>query len=213
MSANSPDERSRMPSFKVYIEILDDPKMAKLSEVEKWRWVEIMALAKESAQPGLIVLSDELIAWRLRKTTSEVVESIAKFSSLGLVKRTEFGVLLPNFKTRQGDEAPAKRGYAEPAGDGWRVTVEGTYSRLFGKALAGKALADFGGLVERGVKPRRIVEAMEAVMSAIPRPRNPIGAALHLIEATPEGEPLRWQTAAEKEKPTVLAKGRVAWTP
>lgn len=102
---------SRMPWFKVHIEIIDDPKMASLSDSQFRLWIGLLAMARESTEPGVILLSDELIAWRLRRDVPTIMSAITSFSDLNMAKRTPKGLLLPNFRARQwgapSNEPPA----------------------------------------------------------------------------------------------------------
>ena len=69
---------------KLYIEILDDPKMGLLPD---WLWrraIELFLLAGENGNDGLLQPVTDL-AWRLRVSTEKLTESLQALSEVGVV--------------------------------------------------------------------------------------------------------------------------------
>lgn len=92
-----------MPSrywIKLYIEILDDPKMGML---QPWLWqraITFFLAAGEYNQEGLLPPVEQL-AWRLRITNTDLVKSLGALSEVGITVETPDGWLVKNFTKRQ----------------------------------------------------------------------------------------------------------------
>jgi len=72
--------------IKLYIEILDDPKMGRLQD---WLWrraIELFLLAGENGNDGLLQPVMDL-AWRLRVSETELFQGLTKLEEAGLVYR------------------------------------------------------------------------------------------------------------------------------
>jgi hypothetical protein len=62
---------SSMPWVKIYTEMIDDPKIGRLNDATKWRFVSLVLLAGECDRDGALISGNESmsvtdIAWRLR---------------------------------------------------------------------------------------------------------------------------------------------------
>ena len=93
---------------KLYIEILDDPKMGQLPD---WLWrraIELFLLAGENGNDGLLQPVTDL-AWRLRVSAEKLTESLQALSEVGVVHETPQGWLVTNFKKRQDAVSSTER--------------------------------------------------------------------------------------------------------
>lgn len=50
--------RPKKPWFRVYVEMVRDKKMRRLTPAQRWLWVVMMAAARESPIPGVLMLSE-----------------------------------------------------------------------------------------------------------------------------------------------------------
>jgi hypothetical protein len=87
--------------IKLYLEILNDPKMGQLPD---WLWrraIELFLLAGENGNDGLLQPVSDL-AWRLRPCSVEqVAQSLDSLSKVGVVHETPDGWVVTNFAKRQ----------------------------------------------------------------------------------------------------------------
>jgi N-terminal phage replisome organiser (Phage_rep_org_N) len=74
-----------MKWFRLYHDMIDDPKIAMMSESEQLLWVRILCLASMSEARGVIMLSDDEIAFRLRISIESWKTAKDKFRCKGLV--------------------------------------------------------------------------------------------------------------------------------
>jgi len=85
---------------KVYVEILDDPKMGRLSDRLWRRTIELILMAKDENDSGYLPSLDDM-AWRLR-TNAELLEAeLVDLARVGIVENRANGWLMPNFTKRQ----------------------------------------------------------------------------------------------------------------
>lgn len=96
-----------MPWIKLYTEMLDDPKIGKLSDAMKWRFVQLVLLAGECDAEGCIANGDvaltvEEVAWRLRLDAGQLAADIAQFKKIGLISDDDETLCVVNFTKRQG---------------------------------------------------------------------------------------------------------------
>ncbi|MEO6566717.1 MAG: DnaD domain protein [Casimicrobiaceae bacterium] len=90
--------------IKLYIEILDDPKMGRIPD---WLWkraVELFLLAGENGNDGLLQPVEDM-AWRLRTSAEKLTESLQALSQVGVVHETPEGWTVTNFEKRQYSES------------------------------------------------------------------------------------------------------------
>ena len=95
--------------IKLYHEILDDPKMARLSD-ECWRRsIELFLLAGDYAKGGLLPAFAD-IAWRLRVDESAILQNLQELQSLGIVSESTSGDwYVTHFKERQNADSSIER--------------------------------------------------------------------------------------------------------
>ena len=100
-----------MPSkywFKLYHEILDDPKMGQISDRLYRRCIELFALAGDYDQDGLLPEIED-IAWRLRLPVDELIKDIADLQALNIITSNDDGLVVTNFSKRQEPIPGAER--------------------------------------------------------------------------------------------------------
>ena len=100
-----------MPSkywFKLYHEILDDPKMGQLSDRLYRRCIELFALAGDYDHDGLLPALED-IAWRLRLPADELQKDITDLQALKIITSNEDGLVVTNFSKRQEPISGAER--------------------------------------------------------------------------------------------------------
>lgn len=95
--------------IKLYHEILDDPKMARLSD-ECWRRaIELFLLAGDHAKGGLLPAFAD-IAWRLRVEEANLLQNLQELQSLGIVSESTSGEwYVTHFKERQNADSSIER--------------------------------------------------------------------------------------------------------
>jgi DnaD/phage-associated family protein len=85
--------------IKLYHEVLDDPKMARLTDRLWRRVVELFLLAGETGSDGNIAGTSD-IAWRLRVNSKTLQKDLEIIESLGIIQPTSKGWLVVNFEKR-----------------------------------------------------------------------------------------------------------------
>lgn len=93
---------------KVYIEIIDDPKMATLPDRLWRRIIELFLLAKKINNGGHLPDTKQ-IAWMLRMSTDDLDLDMKQISSTKIVIQTETGWFIPNFEKRQAAATNTER--------------------------------------------------------------------------------------------------------
>lgn len=86
--------------MKLYIEILDDPKMATLPDRVWRRVIELFLVAKRLGKEGHIPDTRQ-IAWMLRMNPDELESDMAQIAQTGIVVREVNGWFIPKFAQRQ----------------------------------------------------------------------------------------------------------------
>lgn len=94
--------------IKLYIDMIDDPKMLKLSDWQFRRFIELLLVAKENDKAGLLQPVPE-IAWRIRQCEKVVKDTLRAMEEIGVVRETENGWLFVNFAKRQAMSDSAER--------------------------------------------------------------------------------------------------------
>ena len=94
--------------IKLYIEILDDPKVGMLPDAMKWRMVQLFLVARERNKDGLLG-SISQVAWRLRVSEDDLIISMKTLADNGIVKDTPDGWMVINFVKRQAPVAGKDR--------------------------------------------------------------------------------------------------------
>lgn len=96
----------KLPWFRLYTEIMDDPKLANWTGDQFRVLIYLFCLARESEEPGLIMMTPEEIAWRTRQPV-ELVLSVLELCQAGkrpIVTPQEEGFLVEQFLDRQYDK-------------------------------------------------------------------------------------------------------------
>ena len=94
--------------MKFYYDMLDDPKMGRMSD-HLWRRVsEFLLIAGESGNGGYLP-SVEDMSWRLRSTPDEITECLEAIARVGIVTLTSDGWFVINFAKRQDAASNAER--------------------------------------------------------------------------------------------------------
>ena len=94
--------------IKLYMEILDDRKMAKLPD-NLWRLViELFLLAGKEHRDGALPPVED-IAWMLRRTEQEVIADMTELTATGIIDKTENSWIVAKFSERQAPSTNADR--------------------------------------------------------------------------------------------------------
>ncbi len=107
---------SSMPWVKLYTEMIDDTKMFRLSDENKWRFVQLLLLAGECDAEGSLISGDhsmdiEQISWRLRVPAEQLEADIKVLIHAGLMNKDgrSSTISINNFSKRQGRSQSEKR--------------------------------------------------------------------------------------------------------
>jgi hypothetical protein len=76
--------------IKLYLEILDDPKMGQMPDFLWRRAIELFLLAGENGNDGLLQPVSDM-AWRLRVKEGDLNNSLRALSQVGVVHETRVG--------------------------------------------------------------------------------------------------------------------------
>lgn len=101
-----------MPWVKLYTEMLDDPKLSSLTPGGKWLFVELILLAGECDQDGLILMDFKKIAWRLREDYDNLKAGLWVLGQEHLIEYDETkedSIFIPAFSKRQDRPQSVKR--------------------------------------------------------------------------------------------------------
>jgi len=104
-----------MPWVKLYTEILDDPKLGRLDDALKWRFIQLILLAGECDQEGLIPLYLDDLSWRLRVDSKKLDKDLSLLEDLGLITINKTpsdyidSITVTRFPERQGRSQAVKR--------------------------------------------------------------------------------------------------------
>ena len=90
-----------MKWFRLYTEIIDDPKLQKLSDSEFRDFIYMMCLACETEKDGLIPHSKEDIAWRLRRDVTSLCDALVTLEKQHIVNDNGEGIRFLNWEKRQ----------------------------------------------------------------------------------------------------------------
>jgi DnaD/phage-associated family protein len=94
--------------LKLYYEMLDDPKIGKLSPVLRWRFIECLLVAGETDEGGLLPDVNEM-AWRVRESGERYETELNELTNVGLLSRVDGRYLVTNFSNRQQAVSGAER--------------------------------------------------------------------------------------------------------
>lgn len=97
---------------KLWIEMLDDPKVARLPDSSWRRFSECILLAKELDEGGYLPTVADM-AWRLRKDETTIADDMTRLALAGLAELRETADgerwFLPGFENRQSQMSDAER--------------------------------------------------------------------------------------------------------
>jgi hypothetical protein len=103
-----PVARPSRPWFRLYVEIVSDPKVRRLSPDHRWLWVALLAAARMSPLPGALLVAehepyDERDLADFAGLPQRVVSAgLGLFERLGLIERGDEGVWeIPSWAERQ----------------------------------------------------------------------------------------------------------------
>ncbi len=77
--------------FRVYSELLDDPKQAAMSDRTFRIFILLLCIACEQDKDGRVELSEKEIAWRMRMDIRSVRSSLADLRELGIISPIDHG--------------------------------------------------------------------------------------------------------------------------
>lgn len=104
---------------KLYLEILHDPKMGRLSDRLWRRVIELYLLAGENGGTGDIPDTDDL-AWTLRADRDELETELQELANIDVVRETETGWFVIEFAKHQSRREGSARGKRSRD---WRAAV------------------------------------------------------------------------------------------
>ncbi len=90
-----------MKWFRLYTDIIDDPKLSQLSDAEHRRFIHCLAIAAEQEKDGKLIGTINEIAWRIRTKPEAIKNTIQKLISLNILKQNGNGYEFINWKKRQ----------------------------------------------------------------------------------------------------------------
>jgi hypothetical protein len=94
--------------IKLYLEILDDVKLAELPEAACWRFVQLLLVAAERDEGGILPPSKQL-AWRLRADQAQLLEDLRALGEVGVMVQVGEHWKVTNFEKRQATLTDAER--------------------------------------------------------------------------------------------------------
>jgi DnaD/phage-associated family protein len=98
-----------LPWIKLYVEILEDPKMGKMSEWLFARCIRLFLLAGREGKDGMLPPVED-IAWSLRIDEDKTAQTLRDLAEVGVTHQTEDGSwCITNFAKRQAISDGAKR--------------------------------------------------------------------------------------------------------
>lgn len=90
-----------MKWFRLYHELLDDPKVQRLEPGLFKFWINFLCLANRSEERGVVTLEPEAIAFALRISDDEARDALDTLARLGLIDPVETGLKPHNWDDRQ----------------------------------------------------------------------------------------------------------------
>ena len=97
-----------LPWIKLYIDILDDPKIYKLRVPLRWRFIECLLMANREGYDGELP-SPDIFAWYLRDDQEKVETDFIELAEAGLLNQTDSQWSVTKFAERQKPLSAAER--------------------------------------------------------------------------------------------------------
>ena len=101
--------------IKAYTEILDDPKMGRMSDHLWRRTIEIFLIAGRAGDNGKLPSVEEM-AWQLRTTVTELSVDLSAMEEAGIIKKDDTSITVVNFSKRQAAMTESERQQRHRAG-------------------------------------------------------------------------------------------------
>lgn len=99
--------RPSRPWFRFYVEAVTDRKLRRLTPAQRWLWVAILAAARQSPKPGVLLVADDLtmtveeLADHAGMRVRDVKAGLEQMLALGLVAITDGLISVPRWDDRQ----------------------------------------------------------------------------------------------------------------
>jgi len=87
--------------LRLYTEIIDDPKIAKMNDGQFRMFIYLLAVASEQDKDGLIPLSPDELAWRIRQPKPKLLNALRYLEEVRIVAHHDRGVEFINWNKRQ----------------------------------------------------------------------------------------------------------------
>lgn len=97
------------PWFRCYNELVDDPKVARLTPEERWAWVALLCIANASRERGRVSLGDGIpfeacdLAHRANISEAAATSFLEKAAKLKMIAIEQDAIVVINFDKRQYD--------------------------------------------------------------------------------------------------------------
>ena len=116
----------KMDWLRLYVEVLDDEKMAKLTDTQYRIFTYLMLMAREKDQNGTFAFSPQDIAWRLRRPTQQIINTTEKLQELSIVSIDNGMLQFINWNKRQykSDDVTARVKRYREKGETLQPTLE-----------------------------------------------------------------------------------------
>ena len=106
-------KNSKCHWIKLYVEMLDDPKVGLLPDAVKWRWTSVLLLAGEMNEDGFLPDVNDM-AWRLHTNVETLQGEMRMLAGRGLVElrlyeQDDERWFIPAFATRQAAASGTER--------------------------------------------------------------------------------------------------------
>jgi len=154
------------PWIKLWVEMLSDPKVARLSDDQYRKFIEVLLLAGYQNESGkLPALTD--IAWMLHLSEADAETALMNLSRCGLVHKDDTGWIVTNFDKRQETPAAARmRKMRERQKEHDSEQLQrNSYGNSYGIDSASASASD--SLIKLSIKSKEIYALYEAEIGTI----------------------------------------------
>ena len=134
-----------MPWVKVYTEMMDDVKLSKLTDEQKWRFVQLILLAATCDAAGAFVIGESLMthsdmSWRLRIDIEILEKDIKRMLEVDLLEEVDGMLIVKKFAERQGPTQAHKR-------EQWRKLQNSRRDRIKNSNVINESLMTHAGVI------------------------------------------------------------------